>query len=98
MRNKSSYPIIPFGHSGTEYYYYIITIEHKSLKFRKYIYDSYSNNITHATTFTHNTGKDNLYGAVGCQLMNYINQQVVSCMYGKDKKVYWKVFNTSLNF
>ena len=42
MRNKSSFPIIPYGHSGTQYYYLIITIEDRSIKFRKYIYNSYS--------------------------------------------------------
>ena len=95
MRNKSSYPIIPYGHSETQYYYFIITVEDNVVKFRKYIYNSYSNNIIKENTYTYDTTKSSVYGAIGCQLMNYTNQKVISCMYGRDKKVYWKVFNIS---
>ena len=93
MRNLSAYPIIPYGHSGTQYYYLIITIEGKQLIFRKYIYDSYSKIISHSNTYSYDTTKTDLKSGIACQLMNYTSQKVISCIFGKWDKVYCKIFN-----
>ena len=38
METGNSYPIIPYGHSDNEYYFFIISVDDKTYKFRKYIH------------------------------------------------------------
>ena len=96
MRTRSSYPIIPYGHSGNQYYYLIITVEEQNIIFRKYIYDSSSNTISFNNSYYYNT-EISLYKSIGCELMYYSNQKVISCIYGDWNNAYCKVFNI-INF
>ena len=92
MYPNSTYPIIPYAHSGKEYYYLIISKVGVKIIFRKYIYDSSSNSISHNSSYYYDT-VTSIYGRIACELMYYLNKKVVACFYGNWQTSYLQVFN-----
>ena len=91
-----NYRIIPYGHNNNEFYYVIISINtySKSIVIRKYIYNSSSNNVILEFTKDYSHSVE-LEQGISCQLMNYLNNKVITCFYGGWEKPFCKVFNTS---
>jgi hypothetical protein len=88
--------IIPYGHSDNNHYFVIINInkQDKDINFRKYIYDSSNENVQYVGKITYGLGfEPKEY--ISCELMDYLNENVICCFYGEWNGIYYTVFNTS---
>ena len=87
-------PIIAYGHSNYEYYYFIIEIEVGELIFKNYIYNSEKNSVYYDNSYKFSIGTDK-FNCTDCQLMYYLNSKVIICFYGNWITTFYKVFNIS---
>ena len=94
MYKGASFPIIPYGHSGNEYYYLIVSKVEKRIIFRKYIYNSSLNSVVYVKAYTYELIYG-FYNSIACELMYYSNNKVVTCFYGDWETTFLNVFNMS---
>ena len=84
-REDISYSIVPYGHTGKKYFFYIIYYNDLSIIFYNYLFDSFSNNISLNNTYSYNNGTYK-YSSISCQLMKYkSNNKLISCFYIDNK-------------
>ena len=86
------YPILPYGHSGNDFYFIIIVKESNNIICKKFIYNSNDNIVSFNTHIYYDSG-DNQYNSITCELMNYFNDKVIACCYGNWYAYHFKVFN-----
>ena len=75
------YSLIAYGHSNQNFYYALIFTESTNIIFDTYEFSSSSNKITFKNSSSYNT-LNNFDVEISCQLMNYSNNNIITCFYG----------------
>ena len=93
--NASNYhyffSIVPFNHLKDEYYYYFIYFYNNyQIKFEKYSYNLTSK--IYQKLYYYKPFVNNKYNYISCKLMNYSNNNVISCFY-----IYYSNYEYYLN-
>ena len=94
INKNNSYPIIPYGHLGNEYYYTIISAKGTEFTFRKYIYNSVNNSIIFDSSYNFTIEfelPDTI--SIACELMNYSSEKVIICFYGNWTFTHFNIYN-----
>ena len=92
---RVGYQIVPYTHSGSNYYYAIINVKSKNLIINNYIFHSSDNIVefegkyNYSSPFNYNLEKISL----SCKLMKYLNNKVIFCFYGEYNKAYYVILN-----
>ena len=99
---KLVYSIVPYAHSGNDYYFVIIFAEktnsdNNSLTFRKYTFNSNSKTLTADSDIIQYLGV-NFENSISCKLMFFNNINAIHCIYGKWEIVYSTSFSPDNNF
>ena len=100
ISSGKSYSMVPYDHSGNQYYFAIIYINEGDIYFKQYVFYSSNNNISLINTFIYNT---NIEGSkansgISCSLMKISNNKVITCFYGQSKITACTVFDPQNNF
>ncbi len=91
------YSLVAYGHSNNNYYYTLIFTENKNIVFNNYEFCSTTNITTFHNTSYYDTSKK-IYIEQSCQLMNYSNENVITCFYGNNVSVFCTNFDPFNNF
>ena len=92
---RVGYQIVPYDHSGSNYYYAIISAKPNYLIINNYIFHSSDNSVefegkyNYSSPFNYNLEVISL----SCKLMKYLNNKVIFCFYGEYNKAYYVILN-----
>ena len=75
------YSLVAYGHSNQNFYYALIFTESTNIIFDTYEFSSSSNMITFKNSSSYNT-LNNFDVEISCQLMNYSNNNIITCFFG----------------
>ena len=86
--------IIPYGHSGNNYYFVIMKAKEYYIYIRKYIYDSLNNRVNYEGCYNYSIGFQ-VYPYLSCELMKKsTNEKVIFCFFGQWDAIHYVVLDT----
>ena len=86
--------IIPYGHSGSNYYFVIMKAKDNYIYIRNYTYDSLINRVDYEGCYNYSIGFW-VYSYLSCELMkNSNNEKVIFCFFGHWNAIHYVVFDT----
>ena len=90
--NKAYHPILPYDHSGNDYYFILLSKPSNNIVYQKYKYNSVDNSVTHIEDKYYNTGTSE-YDCLSCELMYLSNDKYIVCFYADWYHSYFRVFD-----
>ena len=74
------YSVVPYNHTHNNYYYYLIFIDSNCLYFKLFSFNPTTNKILYNNSLKYSS-IDSISNFISCELMNKLNQKVITCFY-----------------